>query len=388
METGVTLAALITSYFIIFTTTVVLAPRSATAQRLVVAAAMIGLNYLFCQTLDTVVLLPSPRVNVVTLSWIACASGTEAVFVSRIDASQLILDGKGGGTGRGVGGWTLAWRALCVFFNLRRVGTRWEPANVRPPPGSARLRGRLRFVMAMTARCVACYLLVDLMSLLPRPEERLFTREKQTLWRLWDLSTEDVVFRLSACCGLWITSYLFQMFNVSLAGLLAVVAGLSRPELWPPVFGPLWTMYSIRDFWGTFWHQSLRKAITGWADYISDDVMRLTRGTLVSRYTRLLLAFFISGTLHLGQDRIYVTPGERYSSPTFFCVQALAIMVEDGLRALTAPLPIPQPVRRVVGYAWTVAWLWWITPIWMYPILRKGDVGSNVPFSLVHWALD
>lgn len=138
----------------------------------------------------------------------------------------------------------------------------------------------------------------------------------------------------------------------------------------------------------TFWHQSLRKAITGWADYVSDDLLRMARGTLASRYTRLLLAFLFSGMLHLGQDRVYGLGAEDISSPTFFCLQALAIMVEDGLRAMTDHLPIPRPVRRAIGYVWTVAWLWWITPLWMYPILRKEDLGSNVPFSFVNWALE
>lgn len=289
-DTGVTLAAVSAAFFILYTTTLMLVARSATLHRLLVCAALAGLTHLWCATLDWVVLLPSPRVDMVTLSWVACASAAEAVFVSRIDASQLLLDVKGGGTGSvvprrrsrarsfpgiglgagsaagggaparptrpGEGGewWLLGWRALCVFFNLRRVGTRWEPSGVRRSSlgsaAGARDRGRLRFVLAMASRCVLCYLAVDLIGLFPRPEAHLITRDKQTLWRLWDLSAEDVGFRLSATAGIWITSYLFQTFNVSLAGLIAVGAGLSNPETWPPVFGPLWTMYSIRGFWG------------------------------------------------------------------------------------------------------------------------------------------
>ena len=35
-----------------------------------------------------------------------------------------------------------------------------------------------------------------------------------------------------------------------LAGILAVGSGLSSPELWPPVFGPLKDSYTVRKFWG------------------------------------------------------------------------------------------------------------------------------------------
>lgn len=36
-----------------------------------------------------------------------------------------------------------------------------------------------------------------------------------------------------------------------LAGILAVGSGLSSPEMWPPVFGPLEDSYTVRKFWGS-----------------------------------------------------------------------------------------------------------------------------------------
>lgn len=132
----------------------------------------------------------------------------------------------------------------------------------------------------------------------------------------------------------------------------------------------------------TFWHQCLRKALTGWADFVSDDVLRLQRGTVLSRYTRLSLAFLLSGVLHECQDRLYGLPKGALSSVTFFSLQALGIMVEDCARAATAAVPVPKPVRRAAGYVWVIFFLCLTTPLWSFPKMRLGDEGDLVPYSV------
>lgn len=228
---------------IVFTTTLVLVPRSSGAARLGAVLAMAGLTYLFCDALRLVVPWRTVQVDVVMLSWVALLSGAEEVLVSRVDAIQLSHGGR-----KMPGEGQLAYRALCLFFNLRRIGTRWEIQGVRRGPG--RERGRWRFVLAMMARCVVAYLVADAMQLMPLPEQRLVAVAKQTPWRLWELTGEDAVFRLGSTVGLWVVTALFQTFNISVAGFVTVLLGLSKPEGWPPLFGPLRSMSSIRGFWG------------------------------------------------------------------------------------------------------------------------------------------
>ena len=135
----------------------------------------------------------------------------------------------------------------------------------------------------------------------------------------------------------------------------------------------------------TFWHQLLRKALTGWTDLAADRVLRLRRGTLLSRYVRLFLAFFMSGVLHIFMDRAFELGSGDLASVIFFSLQALAIMVEDAVQAATAGLDVPGPVRRLVGYIWVVAFLWWSTPRWFYPGARAVDPGNMAPWSVVRW---
>jgi len=130
----------------------------------------------------------------------------------------------------------------------------------------------------------------------------------------------------------------------------------------------------------------MRKNITAWGDFVSDRVLRLRRGTLTSRYTRIFLAFFFSGVMHIIGDRAFAIPYRAGGAVPFFCLQPLGIMLEDGVQAATRGWGIPGPVRRLVGYVWVVGFLWWSTPTWFYPIAQVGDTTEIVPFSVVRWA--
>lgn len=122
--------------------------------------------------------------------------------------------------------------------------------------------------------------------------------------------------------------------------------------------------------------------MTGWSDAISDNVLGLRRGTLVSRYTRLFLAFLISGALHHVMDVIWGVPHHEAVSVVFFSMQALGIMFEDAIQALTKTWGIPPKVKSAIGFLWLWAFFWWTTPRWFYGTIRSPLAGSPLPFSL------
>ena len=66
----------------------------------------------------------------------------------------------------------------------------------------------------------------------------------------------------------------------------------------------------------------------------------------------------------------------------FFCMQALGIMIEDGVQVVWRKYfkSTVGMVERAVGYAWVVYFLVWTSPIWVFPAtlnMRKEDAMLN-----------
>ena len=98
---------------------------------------------------------------------------------------------------------------------------------------------------------------------------------------------------------------------------------------------------------------------------------------------------------------MWIDVGEGYlvkdsGSLHFFLTQAGGIMLEDAVQALYRSWSglrrekETTRARRLIGWIWVVAFLWWSTPCWFYPRLRqgKGDERSKIlPVSVVAWML-
>ena len=142
-----------------------------------------------------------------------------------------------------------------------------------------------------------------------------------------------------------------------------------------------------------FWHQHTRQKFNSPATFITNTVLGLKSGTVLARYTNMLLTFMISGLVHRITDVAAGIPWRSSGAYTFFCTQALGIILEDSVQAsyryicgtkrTSGP---PQRWIRMVGYVWVLAFLVWSTPAWFYPLLRtitREPRYSPLPFSLV-----
>ena len=144
-----------------------------------------------------------------------------------------------------------------------------------------------------------------------------------------------------------------------------------------PLFSPILHTPSTNKIFvlRNFYHQGLRKAISGPADAFVDRVLGLRRGTLVSRYLRLLLAFSLSGAIHGVAE---VASGVRSADRghfLFFTIQAFAIMFEDLVQFLyrRAGSPLPTFLARLIGYCWVIAWHLNLGSYVTYSVVMYGD---------------
>ena len=145
------------------------------------------------------------------------------------------------------------WFAVEQATSRRRIGTPWQIKNV--PPFSRRdpsyIPGRKSFLLKTAASLFYCHLIWYLGSTQQLPDYTLVAIEKQPLLsRFREVTVEEVSFRI-AC-----TTFSFVQFVICIEifplvfGFIAVASGLSEPAAWPPPFGSLSELYSLRQFWG------------------------------------------------------------------------------------------------------------------------------------------
>ncbi|KAJ5664634.1 hypothetical protein N7462_011447 [Penicillium macrosclerotiorum] len=175
--------------------------------------------------------------------------------------------------------------------------------------------------------------------------------------------------------------------------IVCVALALSRPEDWPPAFGRMADAYTLRNFWGKFWHQFVRDPFTTPSNFIARDVLHLPRPSILERYTNVFLVFLISGITHVVSDHIQGVPLEKTGSMHFFLSFVLGYMIEDGVQYIwknsrssgntngsananakssDAPEAVTPLWQKVVGFVWVLAWLavtstWFLEPIEQLP---------------------
>lgn len=115
-----------------------------------------------------------------------------------------------------------------------------------------------------------------------------------------------------------------------------------------------------------------RSFLTGHANLIVDHTLPFVkRHSAVSRYTRLMIAFLISGLIHYHADRLMGVSDAENGAVFFFLLHAAFIMLEDALAPVAISL-LPERLRHVLGYLWVFAFFTWSSPIYIYPGMRIG----------------
>ena len=127
-----------------------------------------------------------------------------------------------------------------------------------------------------------------------------------------------------------------------------------------------------------------RGFLTGHANLLVDSALPfIPRHSLVARYTRLTIAFCISGAIHYRADQLMGVPNSENGAIAFFLLHAAAIMVEDSISPITSAM-LPASLRCICGWAWVVTFFIWSSPIWIYSTTRLGiDSAALLPIRFI-----
>ncbi|ETS77620.1 hypothetical protein PFICI_09682 [Pestalotiopsis fici W106-1] len=289
-------------------------------------------------------------------------------------------------------GWSKIRWAFALLVNLRGIGWNHQVKNVPKPPRT----GRSRFLVEQLVRFVVFLSVGDLLYELHRRmnftsldgtvssiDSKYMTLRHPVLH--WRLARAFVLGALPFC--------MISMQSAQLS-FVTVLLGLNKPQDWPSTFGSFEDTRTVRLFWGSFWHQSIRHTLTSFTDMFC-DMSRIPRGTNLSSYTKLYLAFLISGTFHaLGQLHLprpsNITAAEcTMGFIYFFMSQAIAITLEDfviWLGCSSGLMPESPRAKRCIkwlGRTWVFLFILWTLPFVGDIILKvRVGTGSLLPFPL------
>ncbi|KAM7197955.1 Membrane bound O-acyl transferase family domain containing protein, partial [Naviculisporaceae sp. PSN 640] len=330
-------------------------------------------------------------------------SASELILISRVHSGQLPVQLRtpGGKSTNKPATWREKARsAISLLWDFRRVGTPWQVKNL---PAMTSSSSRIQFVLSRLSSAALAYLFLDVITSFPPPDPDLMRADKVALFspaRLARLTPAELGFRAASTVTFWLVSATVNLMITNVVVVFTVILGFADPGDCRPLFGPFREAYTVRRFWGISWHQMLRKVLTGHADLLMDAVLGKSGGgksstrsnRLISRYSRLLLAFLISGVHHMNIDRAMGVPaGESVGAVVMWTVHAGAIMLEDATGYLLSSRNVAQGLlkkhprtRRWLGYLWVLVFLVWSTPVYTYPSMRLGiKTADSLPFRLV-----
>ncbi|KAJ5765059.1 hypothetical protein N7520_004618 [Penicillium odoratum] len=206
----------------------------------------------------------------------------------------------------------------------------------------------------------------------------------------WNVSLDMWIERFATNIISW---YLFARICIDsryrLASIVVVGLKLRSPQDWPPLFGRMADGYTLRKFWGAFWHQSLRQPFTAISSLITRNILHLPRPSILERYTNIFLVFLTSALLHLTTDIITGIPVQYSGAMPFFMSFTLGYMIEDGVQALYKRIKGPQEDtvsywKRAIGYLWVVVWLGISSTWYLHPAMERvlPHEMALIPFSI------
>ncbi|KAK0617487.1 membrane bound O-acyl transferase family-domain-containing protein [Immersiella caudata] len=283
-----------------------------------------------------------------------------------------------------------------MLWSFRGIGTDHEIKGTPRFPGkNGQVPAKRAFLLTQVFWIVVQYLFMDLITFQPQPPEaaEAWAVGKEWLWLPLNphpVTHEDLVSRLISTLMSW---YLFGMMMLDtwyrVFAIVFVSLGISEVKQWPPMYGSYSACYSLRGYFGDFWHQCMRSPLQGVALYVTRDMLGLKR-SLAESYLTMLLVFLLSGHFHILLDYCSgMTSWKLSGGVQCFLLFVPGIMFEDAVRWVWPKVKAKAGIRgirrleRGIGYVWTFLFLAAVTPVFNYPLQRI----TRNPTYVVPWSV-
>ena len=164
----------------------------------------------------------------------------------------------------------------------------------------------------------------------------------------------------------------WSMFTAThdLLAFAHVAIGIDEPEDWPRLYGSVFEAYTMRRFWGKFWHRLVQRSYVAHGSVISRKILRLPHGSVADRICVSISVFLTSGVVHAF---ITVQHGFKcgyWEDLGFFMMSYAALLGEEGVQRATSQVFGTTWQKgwtcRVLGYTWVFGFLFWVLPKHQY----------------------
>ncbi|XHG05041.1 hypothetical protein AWENTII_008291 [Aspergillus wentii] len=187
--------------------------------------------------------------------------------------------------------------------------------------------------------------------------------------------------QMRAVFVLWWAFAAVSMLDAAHAALSLIAVPLLRldtPSEWPPIFGLPSNAWSMRRFWGRFWHQIVVRPYKNHAKWLSRRIIGLRSGSGVDKVVVIFLIFLFSGVAHAGVAWQLGDHCGWGGDVWWFCMNFVAGAVEVVILKMVNIVMqrCGQKARwerlrggllgRAFGYMWVFGFLFWSVPKWQY----------------------
>ncbi|KAJ5165845.1 hypothetical protein N7492_006141 [Penicillium capsulatum] len=354
------------------------------------------LYWTISQVVKPVISTTPTRCNVIALFGISAAQAVRLLLIEPRDDKDLaekLAESSPSFPSR-------LWRAIRMLWGTRAVNTSWQVKNIPSHPAYFTRRGmhvppRGRFLLRQCFIFIWQYLVLDIFHTL-RVQQLSEQGEYTGFTELqWAVPIDQWIERIISNLVTWfIIGRLVLDSHYRFLSFVCVGLDLNSPAEWPPAFGRMADAYTLRNYWGKFWHQFLRQPFTAVSSFLTRDVLGLPRPSLLERYTNIFLVFLLSGILHVMIDYGQCVPVHYSGSLHYFLSFVCGIMIEDGAQSLFRYMCLSKPSstkqddgtllwRRVVGWIWIMGWIGIFSTWYLHPLRETPqDQYALIPFSL------
>ena len=199
-----------------------------------------------------------------------------------------------------------------------------------------------------------------------------FDPSKQSyLRRIQSITVRETTIRSWLVFNFVWSSWAIFTASHDLLAFVFVALGIDEPEDWPSLYGSISEAYSIRSFWGRFWHPLVQRSYCTYGSLLSQKMLRLPAGSFADRTCVNFSVFLISGIVHACiTAQLGFTCG-YWEDIAFFMMCYAALLVEAGVQRFAfLVFGGCRPdgwICRLLGYTWVFGFLFWVLPKHQYP---------------------